>query len=104
MPDRLERFIRDAQALQGPHDEAPRGKLALETRVILEPALGHDARAVLVDDGRQFLGPVYSETRLHQQFHAANVGDSVLVLDPKPERFAGRAELSGRIRSVLYKA
>src|SRR5262249_27503782 len=66
--------------------------------VLDDAAFGDDALAVSVDNQPQRLGAIRGQTRLHQQFNPADIGDSVLVLNPKPERFPGLPELPGRIR------
>jgi hypothetical protein len=72
--------------------------------MVFKAALGDDAGTIGVDDGGQLVGPIGGKTALQQEFHAANILDSVLGLDAIPERFASRAELSGRFRGILYKA
>ena len=101
MPEHLDRLVGNPKPLQRAHDEGARGKLVLETGMIPGAGLGHDPRAVLIDNGRQLVGPIGGQTGLHQEFHAANVLDPVAILDPNPKAFAGRTELSGQIRGIF---
>jgi hypothetical protein len=100
MSDRLDGRIGDPEPLQCPTDEGAGGKLVLQARVILRPALGHDARTIGVDDPRKFVGSILREAGLHQDFHAPNVRDPEVVLNPDPEAFPGGAEFSGRIGGI----
>jgi hypothetical protein len=96
----LDCSVGDAEALQGPHDERARGELVPQARMRLRARLGHDALAISIYDRTQRRDPISGLTALHQEFHASNVFDSVLILNPIPERLPSRSELSGRIRGI----
>jgi len=100
--DRLDDLVSDPEPLQRATNEGARRKLVFEAGVILGTGLGHDARAVGVDDRGSLCDSILSQTGLQQEFLPANVLDSVLGLDPKPEGIARLPEFWGRIRGILH--
>lgn len=74
-----------AEPCQGADAERARRRLMLEARMIFQPCLGADYRAVSIDLRLQCFGPVEGLAGSHKELDAGCVIDRILGIDRLPQ-------------------